>query len=70
VILLDPGFGRLYVAIGDPGLLEVIDVASQRRLELVATERGAKTFGLDPTEHRLFVFCPASHRAAVYRDAG
>ena len=56
---------RLYVAVGDPG---VIDVRSMRRLETVSTEPGAHTSALDLCEHRLYVFMPKTHRATVFVD--
>lgn len=67
VIFLDRELGQLFVAIGDPGLLEVFDVRGARRLESVETERGAHTLALDAAEHRVYVFLPRSCRAAVYR---
>ncbi|MFN8629228.1 MAG: hypothetical protein U0838_02595 [Chloroflexota bacterium] len=67
VIFLDVALGLLFVAIGDPGLLEVIDVRARRRVETVATEKGAHTLALDAAEHRVHVFLPGSCRAAVYR---
>jgi len=68
VILLDRALRRLYVTIGDPGLIGVFDVGRLARLEAVSTERGAHTIGLDPDRHRVYAFLPASHRAAVFRD--
>jgi hypothetical protein len=43
VIFLNPQSGRLYVAIGDPGVIDVIDTATMRREEVVPTEAGAHT---------------------------
>ena len=68
VIFLDPALGRLYVAVGDPGVIDVIDVRAMRRLETVATEPGAHTTALDGRRHRLYVFLPGTHRAAVFAD--
>jgi DNA-binding beta-propeller fold protein YncE len=59
---------RLYVAIGDPGLIEVFDTAPLRRRERVATEAGAHTLSFDATRDMVCAFLPASHRAAVYSD--
>ena len=66
VIFLDPGLSRCYVAIGDPGVIDVIDIRTLRRLDSVATEPGAHTTALDPRRHRLYVFLPKTHRAAVF----
>jgi DNA-binding beta-propeller fold protein YncE len=68
VIFLDPALHRLYVAVGDPGVIDVIDVGAMRRLETVPSEPGAHTTALDVRRHRLYVFLPKTHRAAVFAD--
>ena len=68
VIFLDRLLGRLYVAVGDPGVIDVIDIHRMRRLETVSTEPGAHTTALDGRGHRLYVFLPTTHRAAVFVD--
>jgi DNA-binding beta-propeller fold protein YncE len=60
---------RLYVAIGEPGVIDVIDTRKMRRVETIATEAGAHTIALDRKRNRVFAFLPRTHRAAVYRDA-
>ena len=69
VIFLDPGLGRCYVAVGEPGVIDVIDVRAMRRIESVATEPGAHTTALDARRHQLYVFLPGTHRAAVFADS-
>jgi YVTN family beta-propeller protein len=69
VIFLNPRTGRLYVAIGDPGVIDVIDVAAMRRKEIVPTESGAHTLALDRKRNKVYAFLPRSHRAAVFIDA-
>jgi len=59
----------LYVAIGRPGLIDVIDTEVMTRVEQVATEEGARTAAFDRTRQRLYVFLPHSCRAAVYEEA-
>ena len=68
VIFLDTSLHHLYVAIGDPGLIEVFDVEHLERIDTVETERGAHTIALDVDRHRVYAFLPASHRAAVFDD--
>jgi len=68
VIFLDPELSRLYVAIGEPGVIDVVDVAAWKRVEIVATERGAHTIALDATIHRVYAFLPESHRAMVFQE--
>lgn len=59
---------RVYVAIGEPGLIEVFDTSPLRRHETVATEAGAHTLSFDARRSIVCAFLPRTHRAAVYRD--
>lgn len=68
VVFFDAALNRLYVAIGDPGVIEVFDTAPLRRHETVSTELGAHTLSFDAARHIVCAFLPASHRAAVYED--
>ena len=65
VIFLHRPSGRLYVAIGDPGVIDVIDVETMRREEVVSTEPGAHTLALDRKRNKVYAFLPNSYRAAV-----
>jgi len=49
-------------------VIDVVDVSAWKRVEVVATERGAHTIALDATAHRIYAFLPASHRAMVFHD--
>jgi DNA-binding beta-propeller fold protein YncE len=69
VIFLDTRSGHLYVAIGDPGVIDVIDVGTMRRAEVVPTEAGAHTLALDRKRSKVYAFLPQSHGAAVFVDA-
>ena len=68
VVFFNAAWRRLYVAIGDPGVIEVFDTAPLRRREVIATEPGAHTLSFDPARNIVCAFLPASHRAAVYED--
>ncbi len=70
VIFLDAERGHLYVAVGDPGLIEVFDARQMRRIDRVPTERGAHTLGFDAIRHAVYAFLPETHRALVFRDTG
>jgi DNA-binding beta-propeller fold protein YncE len=61
---------HLYVAIGDPGIVEVFDTKGLKRIETIQTEPGAHTIGFDPERNKLYAFLPKTHRAAVYVDQG
>jgi DNA-binding beta-propeller fold protein YncE len=68
VLMHDPDLQRLYVAIGDPGVVCSFDSERLEPLETVGTEQGAHTTGWDPDSRSLFVFCPSSGCAAVYEE--
>jgi DNA-binding beta-propeller fold protein YncE len=68
VIFLHPQSGHLYVAIGDPGVMDVIDIGTMRCTEVVPTEAGAHTLALDRKRSKVYSFLPQSHRAAVFVD--
>lgn len=68
VVFLDAARERLYVAAGDPGVIDVIDTAALKVVERVPTEPGAHTTALDDRRGRLYVFLPATHRAALFVD--
>jgi DNA-binding beta-propeller fold protein YncE len=70
VIMLNARSGYLYVAIGDPGVIDVIDTATMRRLETLETERGAHTLAFDAARNTVYAFLPQTHRAAVYMEKG
>jgi DNA-binding beta-propeller fold protein YncE len=57
---------QLYVAIGDPGVLDVFSTTTMEKLATIKTEAGAHTTALSPIGDRLYVFLPNTHRAAVY----
>ena len=68
VVFLTPALNHLYVAIGEPGVIDVIDVERWTRAETVPTERGAHTIAFDPSENRVYAFLPQTHRVSVYED--
>ncbi len=59
---------RLYVAIGQPGVLDVIDTQDMRLAQALPTESGAHTTAFDRTRQFLYVFLPRSCHAAVYEE--
>ena len=68
VIFFNPAFKHLYVAIGDPGVIEVIDTEAMKLLETVPTETGAHTIAFDAARNKVYAFLPQTNRAAVYVD--
>jgi len=69
VVWFNATLGHLYIAIGDPGVIEVFATVPLRRLETVATEPGAHTTSFDATRNLITAFLPGTHRGAVYHDA-
>ncbi|HKU99197.1 MAG TPA: YncE family protein [Vineibacter sp.] len=61
---------QLYVAVGDPGVIDVFTTSTMERLATVVTEAGAHTTALSPAGDRLYAFLPRTHRAAIYEIAG
>jgi DNA-binding beta-propeller fold protein YncE len=59
--------GRLYVAIEDPGVIDVVNTQSMKVEEQITTEAGTHTTAYDARRQRLYVFLP-SCRVAVYEE--
>jgi len=70
VVFFDGVHKRLYVAVGDPGVIDVFDTTAMRKLGQVPTEKGAHTFALAPGGDQVYAFLPATHRAAIYQVSG
>src|SRR5262249_16547807 len=68
VIMHDPTLARLYVAIGSPGVVSVIDDQRLETLQTASTESGAHTIGWNPETRTLYAFLPASSGAAVFAE--
>lgn len=68
VLWLNVARQRLYIALGLPGLVQVLDTRAMILVEEIATEEGAHTLTFDEDRQRLYVFLPRSSRAAVYDE--
>lgn len=66
-IWFDGAADSVYVAVGCPGVVHVVDTARMAVLETVVTEEGAKTTALDTRRRVLYVFKPKSCTLAAYR---
>jgi DNA-binding beta-propeller fold protein YncE len=67
-IWYNPVRERLYVAVGDPGVVDVVNTDSLAVDEEVVTEKGAHTTAYDDRRQLLYVFLPQSSRATVYAE--
>jgi hypothetical protein len=68
VIFYNAALKHLYVAIGNPGVIDVFDTSAIQLLEVTPTEEGAHTIGFDATQNKIYAFLPETHRAVVYLD--
>ena len=68
VIFYNSRLHHLYVAIGDPGMIDVFDTDTMKLSQTVRTEVGAHTIAYNPEIGRVYAFLPASHRAAIYQE--
>jgi len=68
VLWLNAARQRLYIAMGAPGVVQVLDTQTMTLVEEIATEDGAHTLTFDEDRQRLYVFLPRSGRAAVYDE--
>jgi DNA-binding beta-propeller fold protein YncE len=59
---------RLYVAIGQPGVIDVVDGRALEVVEQLTTEEGAHTTAFDSQRQRLYVFLPRRCEAVVYEE--
>ncbi|MCI4353202.1 MAG: YncE family protein [Thermoplasmata archaeon] len=69
VVWLNARLGRLYVAIGEPGVVQVFRTNPWALLESVPTAEGAHTLTVDPRSDEVHVFLPHSHEDLVLRDS-
>jgi len=68
VVMHDASRRHLYVAIGEPGVICVVDTERLELVDTVPTEPDAHTIGLNPDDHTVYAFLPASDGATVYVD--
>ncbi|HUY76392.1 MAG TPA: YncE family protein [Ktedonobacterales bacterium] len=68
VVWYNPQREHLYVASGEPGMVEVIDTRTMTVEQQLLTEEGAHTTAYDDARQRLYVFLPAMCQAAIYEE--
>jgi DNA-binding beta-propeller fold protein YncE len=64
----NPTKNRLYCAIGNPGIIDVIDTNKMALTEEVHTEQGTHTFAFDNYRQQLCALLPNSCRAVIYNE--
>ncbi len=68
VMFFNAALKRLYVAVGEPGVIDVFETDVLRRTEVVATGKGAHTLAFDAARNKVYAFLPQTHSAAVFVD--
>jgi len=68
VVLFNAALKHLYVAVGDPGVIDLFDTKAMQRIETVPTEKGTHTLAFDALRNKVYAFLPQTHRAAVWVD--
>ena len=68
VIFYNSRLHHLYVAIGEPGVIDVFDTDTMKLVQTVRTELGAHTIAYKPDANKVYAFMPESHRASVFID--
>ena len=68
VIFYNLQLHHLYVAIGEPGVIDVFDTDTMKLVQTVRTELGAHTIAYKPDANKVYAFMPESHRASVFID--
>jgi DNA-binding beta-propeller fold protein YncE len=66
VIFYNSRLHHLYVAIGDPGVIDVFNTDTMKLIQTVKTEGGAHTIGYNSESNKVYAFLPETHRASVY----
>ena len=68
VIFFNAALKHIYVAVGEPGVIDLFESDSLKRMDTISTGKGTHTIGFDATLNKVYAFLPESHRAAVYFD--
>jgi DNA-binding beta-propeller fold protein YncE len=69
VIFFNVAFQHLYVACGDPGVIDVFDTNEMRLIQTVSTGKGAHTLGFDPDRNKIYAFLPQTHGALIFQES-
>jgi DNA-binding beta-propeller fold protein YncE len=68
VIFYNRMLKHLYIAVGDPGVIDVFDTQRYTRRETVSTEKGAHTLAFDARYNKVYALAPQTHSAMVFID--
>lgn len=68
VIMHDAESGRLFIAVGDPGVVAVVDIATLHVIETVETEGRAHTIAWNAANNTLYAFLPVRRGVLVLAE--
>jgi DNA-binding beta-propeller fold protein YncE len=68
VIMHDAEGGHLFVAVGDPGVIVVVEDATLRVIETVETEGRAHTIAWNAANKTLYAFLPVTNRVMTLAE--
>jgi DNA-binding beta-propeller fold protein YncE len=68
VIMHDSESARLFIAVGDPGSVVVVDDAALRVVDTVETEAGAHTIAWNAANRTLYAFLPVTNRVMTLAE--
>ena len=66
VVFFNAALQHLYVAVSDPGVIDLFDTAAMVRLETMPTEKGAKTLAFDAERKSICLFAADTSRSCLY----
>jgi DNA-binding beta-propeller fold protein YncE len=66
VIFFNARLKHLYVAVGDPGVIDVFETSTLQKIGTGQTEPGAHTIAFDADRNKVYAFLPETHRAMVF----
>lgn len=67
-IWYDPHMEQVMVAIGQPGVVDVVDISVMQIIQTISTEEGAHTTAFDPDRQVLYVFLPTTCQTEVFKN--
>jgi DNA-binding beta-propeller fold protein YncE len=68
VIFYNSRLHHLYVAIGEPGVIDVFNTDTMKLVQKARTELGTHTIAYKSDADKVYAFMPESHRASLFID--
>ena len=68
VIFYNENRQHLYIAVGDPGAVDIFDTRTMKLADTVKTEKGAHTIAYNMETSKVYALLPETHRSSVFVD--